>query len=165
MSFLFAPWSLWDFDGAKSLSLPYRNLIHQVVVVDREKKTPTSSEAHRRVATSSLFQSRSERAEQRLKKLIAALEKHEWLTAKDICWQEFWDMHCLFETSAPPFGYLNKDSVNVLNILRDFWQQKDDGPLTTMDAGPNIHLLYRANQAELARQFKLKYLLGNYDVL
>ena len=43
--------------------------------------------------------------------------------------------------------------------------EKRDGPLVTMDAGPNIHLLYRPDQAELARQFKSDYLVGNYDVL
>ncbi len=35
----------------------------------------------------------------------------------------------------------------------------------TMDAGPNIHLLYRPDQAMLAQQFKQDNLVGNYDVI
>ena len=34
-----------------------------------------------------------------------------------------------------------------------------------MDAGPNIHILYRPDQADQALRFKKDYLVGNYDVL
>ena len=49
--------------------------------------------------------------------------------------------------------------------LQTLWEKEGDGPLITMDAGPNIHLLYRLDQADMAFKFKQDHLLGNYDVL
>ena len=50
-------------------------------------------------------------------------------------------------------------------MLQELWEQEGDGPIVTMDAGPNIHLLYRPEQQELALKFRQYKLLGNYDVI
>jgi diphosphomevalonate decarboxylase len=60
---------------------------------------------------------------------------------------------------------MTENSAVLLRILEKFWEQKGDGPLVTMDAGPNVHLLYRPDQSEMAAQFKRDYLVGNYDVV
>ena len=61
-------------------------------------------------------------------------------------------MHALFETSNPAFGYMRSGSLDVLNFVREqVWGKLGDGPLVTMDAGANVHLLYREDQADLAR--------------
>src|SRR5690606_32124285 len=119
-------------------------------VVSATEKQVSSSEAHIRVTSSLNFIGRTERAEKRLESLIQAFTRQDWVQAFEICWAEFWDMHSLFETSQPSFGYMTKESMEVLNILKDFWTREGDGPLVTMDAGPNIHLLWREDQ-EIAR--------------
>ena len=50
-------------------------------------------------------------------------------------------MHALFETSLPSFGYMTAESVEVLHKVREYWRKHDSGPLVTMDAGANVHLL------------------------
>ena len=82
-----------------------------------------------------------------------------------VCWQEFQDMHRLFTTAIPPFSYKNELCDAVLKKIQDLWLRVGDGPIVTMDAGPNIHLLYRPDQVELANQFKQEHLIGQYDVL
>jgi diphosphomevalonate decarboxylase len=155
----FAPWSLWDQEGARKIDLPQKNLIHQVVVIETEKKKVSSSEAHRLVLSSELFTHRPERAEKRLVELVAAFKSQSWDQAFEITWAEFWDMHVLFETSKPSFGYMTPGSIATLNFARDLWQGQKDGPLVTMDAGANVHLLWRQDQAATAQKFKaeLKY--------
>ena len=160
----FSPWSLWEADKIDSIQVPYSDLIHQVIVVSKLKKAISSSHAHRQVVTSALFHHRPERANERLKQLITALEKQHWRKAYEICWQEFWDMHALFETAQIPFGYMTHDSLIVLNWLREFWEQHNDGPLITLDAGPNIHLLYRADQPDIAQHIKNK-LAADYFII
>lgn len=158
----FGPWSLWHSEGARPLDFAGEPLFHQVVIVEAQKKKVSSSEAHRRVANSELFKGRTERAEKRLSQLLEAFrqmsdapaDKSSWVDAFEICWAEFWDMHALFETSSPPFGYMEPGSLEALQKLRQIWSENGDGPLVTMDAGANIHLLYRADQKELAAQIK-----------
>ena len=74
-------------------------------------------------------------------------------------------MHTLFATSSDAFNYITPQSQELLNQLQDFWHRHGDGPLVTMDAGPNIHLLYRMDQRDMAEQFRNDHLIGNYDVL
>lgn len=143
---LFPEWSVWEDQGAKGIEFPYQNLIHDAVIVDNKEKKVSSSEAHTRVTTSLNFNGRAERAKMRLNNLTHALRNENWKEAFEICWAEFWDMHSLFETSKPSFGYMTEKSLLALEILKNHWELEEDGPLVTMDAGPNVHLLYRPDQ-------------------
>lgn len=150
----FAPWSVWKADGAEAVpELAEIRLAHQVVVVDEHIKSVSSSEAHKRVTSSLLFEGRPERAEKRVQSLIESLRSGRWSEAFEITWAEFWDMHALFETSRPSFGYMTKGSLDVLSFVRDeVWKRDGFGPLVTMDAGPNVHLLYLASDSRSQAQ-------------
>lgn len=164
----FAPWAIWSADriGDVPELQSKGDLIHMAVVVSDTVKSVSSSEAHRKVATSLLFSGRPERAENRIRRLISALSEGNWRLAHDITWAEFWDMHALFETCEQPFTYMTADSIEVLNRVRQEWTRSNDGPLVTMDAGPNVHLLFRADQVgrEMADHYKYK-LLQDFRVI
>ncbi|MCB0412162.1 MAG: diphosphomevalonate decarboxylase [Bdellovibrionales bacterium] len=159
----FSPFSLWDGKGVRELALPIETLLHSVVVVESKVKEVSSSEAHLRVAKSRLFPGRIERAEKGLQDLLSALRHSDWKAAYQICWAEFWDMHALFESCEVPFGYMLPESLMVLRRLQQHWSHLGDGPLVTMDAGPNVHLLFREDQREL--QFKINEELRLLDLL
>ena len=150
----FAPWALWQDEGAEPTELPFGDMLHQVAVIEESEKLVSSSEAHKRVNSSLQFEGRPARAEVRLKELMQALQKEDWKAAFEITWAEFWDMHALFESSQPSFGYMAAGSMEVLNMARKMWMAEGDGPLVTMDAGPNVHLLYRKDQKDLANKFR-----------
>lgn len=147
---LFAPWALWREEGAEPADLGYPDLLHAAIIVHAGVKEVSSSDAHVRVTTSPKFAGRPERAEKRLDELTAALRAKDWKRAYELTWDEFVDMHELFETSAEPFKYRNRESQNVVDACKHIWNFKGDGPLVTMDAGPNVHLLFRPEQRELA---------------
>ncbi|CEK11679.1 mevalonate diphosphate decarboxylase [Legionella hackeliae] len=161
----FGPWALWQNDHVSSVKFPYEELEHQVIIISHDEKKVSSKEAHRRVKTSSHYPTRTQRAAENLKVLLTALESEDWKSAYQICWREFQDMHQLFMTCAEPFSYMTDNTHKALRSIQDLWQREGDGPIVTMDAGPNIHLLYRLDQSEMALQFKRDQLVGNYDVL
>ncbi|HEY8270280.1 MAG TPA: diphosphomevalonate decarboxylase [Pseudobdellovibrionaceae bacterium] len=148
---LYTPWALWAAEYAEPVALPYKKLLHQVIIVESAKKEISSSEAHKLVALSSLFPGRIERAEKRLKELQHSLQAQNWRQSFEIVWAEFWDMHALFATCAPPFMYMTSGSQRVLEEILQFWKNQGDGPLVTMDAGANVHFLWREDQKELAQ--------------
>jgi diphosphomevalonate decarboxylase len=161
----FGPWVLWEEETVKAIDVPYAQLLHQVIIVSHAEKKVSSSEAHQRITTSALYATRAQRAEQNLKILLKALNTNDWARAYQICWQEFQDLHQLFASSKPSFSYITDQSRAALSKLEALWEREGDGPLITMDAGPNIHLLYRPDQADMALKFKCDYLIGHYDVL
>ena len=162
----FEPWALWEEEEVSAVNFPaYTELLHRVILISHDEKHVSSSEAHQRIRTSPMYEMRARNAVNHLKTLKTALETNDWGGAYRICWQEFQEMHSLFATCIHPFTYITPESQLVLNQLQDAWQKHGDGPSVTMDAGPNIHLLYRLDQADLAHKFKTDYLHGQYDVL
>jgi diphosphomevalonate decarboxylase len=161
----FSPWAIWHDDVVEAIELPYTKLHHQVVIISHEEKKISSSEAHQRVKTSPLYKSRGIRAAENLKLLLESFHAKDWENAYQVCWREFQDMHYLFENCSKPFTYISAETKIILQKLQDLWLRNGDGPLVTMDAGPNIHILYRPDQAEMAQQFKHDHLIGNHDVL
>jgi diphosphomevalonate decarboxylase len=150
----FSPWSIWHADGAEAIQIPYDQLKHQVLLCDENSKAVSSSEAHRLVLTSDMFPGRIERAEKRMQELVAALRQENWAQSFQICWNEFWDMHTLFHTSVPAFMYMTGATLQALDVLHNYWKKNADGPLVTMDAGSNIHLLYHENQSHCYEEIK-----------
>jgi diphosphomevalonate decarboxylase len=159
----FEPWALWKDEGAEPLDLGYPDLLHAAIVVSAAVKTVSTSEAHRRVPSSPKFAGRPERANQRARELTSALKEKNWFESYRICWDEFVDMHELFESSVQPFGYRTPESTAVVDACKHIWNFKKDGPLVTMDAGPNVHLFFRADQRELAdkmtEHFRQKFIV------
>ncbi len=146
-----SPWCVWDSEGVHQPDIKIQNLYHQVIILDDKVKEVSSSAAHLKVLTSPLFVGRVKRAEERLSQLLEVLDS-DWKKAYQICWDEFIDMHKLFETSKPAFGYRTEETNTILDNIKKLWDSKQDGPLVTMDAGPNIHLLYK--NKELAKDFQ-----------
>lgn len=161
----FSPWAIWENDTVKSIELPYPTLLHQVIIISHDEKQVSSAEAHKRVKTSPFYEGRTGRAEENLKGLLEAFRMENWQQAYTICWREFQDIHHLFKTSIPSFTYMTEATQNVLDSLQALWAEKKIGPIITMDAGSNIHLLYRPTDADLAQKFKCDYILGEHDVL
>lgn len=150
----FGPWVIWDKEGVRPVEATSIQIDHELIVVDAGKKTVSSSDAHKRCLTSALFQGRPERAEKRLSQLLGALRSQDWQQCFELTWSEFWDMHALFETSQPSFGYIKPGTIAVLDQVRELWATEKDGPLATLDAGANVHLLWRADQSNLKAEFK-----------
>jgi diphosphomevalonate decarboxylase len=161
----FSPWALWEGEGAHAIDLPYKTLFHQAIIISHDEKDVSSKEAHQKIHTSSLFPARQRQASEHLKLLLAALDASDWKSCYEICWREFQNMHALFATCDSPFSYITPRSQEVLQLLQELWERENDGPIVTMDAGPNIHLLYRPDQTLLAQTFKQHHLIGNYDVI
>jgi diphosphomevalonate decarboxylase len=153
---IFSGWVAWDQGRVYRVPSSIKTVFHQVFLVSGEKKAVSSSEAHQRVQTSRLMIGREERAQERFHFLKSELSilSFSWQQIFQLSWADFWDMHALFETSHPTFGYMTGESLNLVNAARDVWTQTGDGPVVTMDAGPNVHLLWREDQKQLAREFE-----------
>lgn len=154
----FSPFVLWEEDQIETVQFPWSMLQHDVLLVDGDHKSVSSSQAHQRVKTSPLFKDRSQRAKNNLIELMQALKKQAWPKAFEICWREFIDMHQLFQSAEPAFDYFTDKSKRALTLLENFWQTHKDGPIVTMDAGPNIHLLYRPDQVTIRKKIQKQFL-------
>ena len=144
---------LWMPNG-QLFPIMFPKWIHMVVLVSKEKKSISSSKAHKMVVTSPLYRSRPQRAEKHLSSFLRGLEHKDWKQLYRTTQAEFHDMMDLFHTSTPSFSYLTKSTLTVLDIVNKLWRENSDGPLVTMDAGSHVHLIWRQDQKHLILRSK-----------
>ena len=114
---------------------------------------------YKHIVSSPIFSTRATRAEQRLKQLLNSMYNKDWYTSYKIVLEEFLDMHELFETCDNNFNYIQNDkSQYTIKYIETFCKKYADGPIMTIDAGPNVHLLFREDQIDI---LPLWYLLLN----
>lgn len=148
----FGPWCGWEGDQIGIVESKLPPLTDFVIVMEEGFKKVSSSEAHKRVKTSPLFAGRPERAEIRMHEAKEALASGDFKKLAEISWEDLWDMHSLFHTSQPPFFYFAPKTIEVLRFVENFWEKHGDGPIATIDAGPNVHLLVPTQDADRYRK-------------
>lgn len=144
----FSPWCAWEGDLIAPVHSQMPELVDLVVVLASEVKKVSSSEAHRRVQSSPLMDGRAERATARQERVKRALSTADYHSLFVEAWAELWEMHSLFHTANPPFRYFTPQSLATLDWVENQWERQGNGPIATVDAGPNIHLLVRKEEAQ-----------------
>ncbi|NQY43351.1 MAG: diphosphomevalonate decarboxylase [Legionellales bacterium] len=160
----FSPWAIWKENTISNIAFPYDDLIHQIIIVSDTPKIVSSSQAHVMVQSSPLFQQRLDKIEERANNLISQINNQNWFNIYQIVKEEFLEMHKLFETSIPSFSFMSESSKKIIDDVECLWETRKDGPLITMDAGPNVHLLYRKDQTNIANEFYNNY-RKTYEIL
>lgn len=137
----FTPFALWNGSTLDTLQCPIK-MHHRVIILSSETKRIKSSQAHAIISQSQDLPKRIERANQRVASLIPALQSGDWSTIRTITEDDSKDMHALLEKHQ--ICYRNAKVADCFKSLASFMQLHPGfEPITTMDAGPNIHVLLR----------------------
>ncbi len=148
----FGPWCAWEGKSIGAVESGLPPLVDLVAVMDGGFKKVSSSDAHRRVQSSPLFEGRVDRAQKRMREITGALSEGHFQKVAEISWAELWDMHSLFHTAEPPFFYFAPETISVLRWCENFWEKNGRGPIATIDAGPNVHFLVPESATEEYRR-------------
>lgn len=150
------PFVFWGEDNAVGpLPSVLPELTDFVVVLSRDPKEVSSSEAHRRVKSSPLWHSthaltRPERARERAERLRSLLgSSSAYAEIAALAFEEMIDMHELFHTSQPSFRYMLPATEQLLEWSNHEWRGR---VIPTLDAGPNPHFIVPTAWAPAFRQ-------------
>ena len=55
--------------------------------------------------------------------------------------------------SDPSFILMKPNTLNIINSIREFRKETDIPVCFTLDAGPNVHVLYPDQHAEMVERF------------
>ena len=121
-------------------------LKHCVLILNEDKKTISSSDGHK-LAKSSLFhQIRVNNIEYKLSLLKKALLNFNFDVVKDLTEEDALLMHSVMHTGNPSLKYLNQASAKIISAFIQERNSKSIKAFWTLDAGPNIHILYMSGQ-------------------
>ena len=151
----FVEWLPGDDDATSyAVSIAPRDhweLVDAVAVISQEHKPVGSSAGHQLAHTSPLNAQRVHDAPERLKACREALLQKDFTRFADVVELDSNYMHAVMRTSNPPLVYW-QPATEVL--LWQVWQWRKQGHAvcSTVDAGPNVHVLATAGELEWLRQ-------------
>lgn len=150
---------LWDRGDdeessvARELFPPdYWDLYDVVAIVSRGEKAVSSAGGHRLAATSPLNAARVAAVEGWLPQVQEAIVQRDLAQLGPLLELDALTMHAVMQTSTPSLLYWQPGTVQVLQAVRA-WRENDGlAAYFTLDAGPNVHILCAAADAEAVHE-------------
>lgn len=124
-----------------------------ILIVSSEEKAVSSRVGHSLMKDHPFASVRFDHAKENIEKILWALENGDLKVFGEILEQEALELHGLMMNSTPSFILLRPNTLVIIEKIREFRAQTELPVYFTLDAGPNIHLLYPANIKEVVRTF------------
>ena len=131
----------------------FKNLHDSILITSSETKKVSSSMGHGLMNDHPYSKARYKQAKNNLKNLIAALKSGDEQSFTSIVENEALSLHSLMLSSQPGFTLLNEISWEIINRIRSYRELTGTPVCFTLDAGPNVHVLYPDKYARQVKEF------------
>ncbi len=134
----------------------WRQLQHCVFILDNNEKETSSSDGHKYADTSPFQKIRVAGLPTRMKKMERALLEFDFESVQFFSEEDAYSMHAVMQTGNPKTCYLNENVSKAIALfikLRDHHEKK---AFWTLDAGPNIHILFMPEAMPLLKEFHVE---------
>ena len=113
-----------------------------IVIVDADKKSVSSSAGHKLMDTNPYSTEKYNQAYVNTKLLYSSLKSNDIQEFIRIVELEALSLHSMMMISNPSFILIKPETLNIINKIREFRNDTNIPVCFTLDAGPNIHILY-----------------------
>lgn len=137
----------------------FENIRDSILIVSTGSKEVSSSAGHGLMNGHFYSEGRLKQASAHLKILLDDLQEGNWQEFIRISENEALSLHGLMMSSNPSFVLLKPGTLQIIQKIRYFREQFQIPVCFTLDAGPNVHLLYPGDEKERVRQFIQKDLV------
>ncbi|MFN8308977.1 MAG: hypothetical protein U0T73_03350 [Chitinophagales bacterium] len=120
----------------------FRNYQNSILIASSAEKKVSSRVGHALMKTNPFARTRYRQAEANLKLLMPALKSGDLETFGKITETEAMTLHALMMCSDPNFILMTPSTLAMIAKIKDYREQTKLPLYFTLDAGPNIHLLY-----------------------
>lgn len=158
--------ALWGatpyYEGSSDeYAVPLENDIHPVfktyhdsiMIVSGETKSVSSRAGHSLMEGNPYAPARYAQANENIKNLLAALKSGDLETFMNITESEALQLHALMMCSNPSFILMKPNTLRIIEEVRRFRNETNIPLCFTLDAGPNVHLLYPESEAKKVEKF------------
>src|SRR5687768_1624330 len=132
----------------------YKNYQDTILVVSSSEKKVSSSAGHELMSSLPYAQTRYAQAGKNLKQLIDSMH-HDDQDAQfmSICESEALQLHALMLMGEKPYMLIEPNTVSIINAVWNFRKETSVPVCFTLDAGPNVHLLYPEDHKSSVHDF------------
>ena len=120
----------------------FQTMHDDILIVSKKEKSVSSRAGHQLMEGNPYAASRYEQAQSNTILLAHAMQHGDLETFGQIAESEALTLHALMMASKPPFILLHPQTLKIINAVRQYRLDTGKPVYFTLDAGPNIHLLY-----------------------
>ena len=131
----------------------FKNYQDAILLVDKGEKQVSSTVGHNLMHNHPYAESRFLQANENLGKLSKILQKGDIKNFINIVESEALTLHAMMLTSNPYFILMKPNTLEIINKIWEYRQEKNSNICFTLDAGANVHVLYPENEKENVNQF------------
>lgn len=140
-----------DIEGSSDLfAVPYIDRLHDtfkhfhddILIVSKGEKSVSSRAGHALMEDNIYAENRYLQARQRMHNLLFALESGDLELFGQITENEALTLHALMMCSNPSYILMQPNSIKLIQMIRAFRKETHLPLYFSLDAGPNLHLLY-----------------------
>ncbi|MBK7345058.1 MAG: diphosphomevalonate decarboxylase [Saprospiraceae bacterium] len=133
----------------------FQTMRNAILIVSSGTKSVSSSAGHELMDTHPYAANRYAQASQRMSQLIPVLQQGDWATFGQIAENEALTLHALMMASNPSYLLMKPASLELIEKIRSFRADTGLSVYFSLDAGPNLHVLYPDHEAEKVEEFLL----------
>lgn len=127
---------------SENIHADYFTLHDAILLVDSTKKKVSSSAGHQLMNDHPFREARIKQANNHTHEILQAMKNGDHERFFGIAEKEALGLHSMMMTSEPPYLLLHPNSLAIILKIQDFRRQTNLQVGFTIDAGPNIHVLY-----------------------
>jgi len=120
----------------------FQEMNDSIIIIDSGEKSVSSRAGHALMDQHPYRELRFATAEKRALSTLSFLETGNWSEFEKIVEIEALELHSLMMTSEPSFILMKPDTLRAIDLLRTFRAETGTQICFTLDAGPNLHILY-----------------------
>ena len=120
----------------------FKNYQNTILIIDNKIKKVSSSLGHKKMTDHPFLNDRINQAKKNLKIILNAISIGDLEAFIKVVEQEAMTLHALMMSSDPPTVLIKSKTLQVIELLKNFREKEKVPVCFTLDAGPNVHLLY-----------------------
>ncbi len=141
----------------------FNTLRDTILLVNKDAKPVSSSEGHSRMTGHPFAEARVKQAVKNTAQLLEALKTGDKQTFIRIVENEAFILHALMMTSDEGFMLMHAETLRIIGRIQHIRKETGLDICFTLDAGPNVHLLYFEGQNEQVNKIIVEDLLKNNE--
>lgn len=134
--------NLWGTQQIKNIHVDFLSFHDSIIIVDAAQKKVSSRIGHSLMKTNPFAETRFKQAQSNVTQLMDAMQKGNMEIFINITESEALTLHAMMMTSNPYYLLLKPNTLQIIERVLKYRERTGAPVAFTLDAGPNIHLLY-----------------------
>jgi len=120
----------------------FKTFHDDILLINKEEKSVSSTAGHGLMEDNVYSAARYQQANDRFGALLQAMKTGDLEQFGTIAEQEALTLHALMMTSNPAYLLMTANSLKAIRLVQQYRKESGNPLYFTLDAGPNLHLLY-----------------------